>query len=129
MAKGKQVGELSAKFTSFTFGPGPHGTTILQANVEGTATGLGAVLGTGTFVLAHGKSGHHSGNYTYHGMNYHDDGEQTTLTGTGTYESIGKHRWRTQAHNAFLSNGQTFAFEGEIDLAGRLWTGKIFEQS
>jgi hypothetical protein len=35
MATGKQVAEFSAKFNTITFSPGPHGSSILQANVEG----------------------------------------------------------------------------------------------
>jgi hypothetical protein len=42
---------------------------------------------------------------------------------------MGGHRWRAQVPIAYLSDGNTFAFEGEIDLAARLWTGKIFAQS
>ncbi len=44
-------------------------------------------------------------------------------------KSIGKHRWRTQSPAVQLSDGRTQAFEGEIDLAARSWTGKLFERS
>lgn len=55
MAKGKPIGECSLKSTSLTITPGPARSVITQGNCEGTATGLGTVLGTGTFVG--GKAG------------------------------------------------------------------------
>jgi len=125
MATGKQVGEFSAKLNTVTFSLGPHGSSILQANVEGSATGLGAVWGTGSFVVGGGKSG----TYSWCGIAYLDNGEQVANNGVGTYESIGKHRWRTQVPAVQLSDGRTLAFEGELDLATRSWTGKLFERS
>jgi hypothetical protein len=55
MAKGKQLGDFSLRFTSLTYAPGPAGSTLIYGNCEGTATGFGTVHGTGTFVG--GKSG------------------------------------------------------------------------
>jgi hypothetical protein len=55
MAKGKSLGEFSLKFTSFTLTPGPAGSVLTSGNYEGSATGLGTVLGTATFVG--GKAG------------------------------------------------------------------------
>jgi hypothetical protein len=125
MATGKQVGEYSAKFTTLTFSLGPHGSTLIQANAEGSATGLGTVLGTGSFVVGGGKSG----TYSWCGISYLDNGEQVASNGVGTYESIGKHRWRTVTPAVHQSDGSILAFEGEIDLATRTWTGKLFERS
>jgi hypothetical protein len=125
MATGKKIGEYSAKFTTLTFSPGPHGCTLIQANVEGSATGMGAVLGTATFIVAGGRSG----SYSWYGIAYLDNGEQVTSNGTGTYESIGKHRWGTVNPVVQQSDGLTFTFEGEIDLAERSWTGKLFERT
>jgi hypothetical protein len=48
--------------------------------------------------------------------------------GPGTYETIGKHRWRTEGYIQ-LSDGRRVAGEGEMDLASRTWQGKIFELS
>lgn len=56
MAAGKPIGEFSLKTTSLTFTPGPGGSTLVSANFEGTATGLGTVAGTATFVSARMKS-------------------------------------------------------------------------
>ena len=58
---------------------------------------------------------------------YRDDGQVTRVSGSGSYESIGKHRWRTQG---FIesSEGLSRVTEGKIDLATRSWTVKVFEK-
>jgi hypothetical protein len=120
MASGKEIGEYSVKFTSFTLTPGPAGSILIQGNYEGTATGYGTVLGTLTAV------GGKSGTLSLCGMNYLDNGDQLLANGSGTYESIAKHRWRTQIL-VQVSDGRTVPIEGEVDLASRSWTGKIFQ--
>lgn len=120
MAKGKHLGEFSQKFTSLTLTPGPAGSIVTQGNCEGTATGFGTVLATGTFV------GGKSGTFSYCATAHLDNGEQLSGTGSGAYESSGKHHWRTQGL-VHISDGRTVVSEGEIDLATRSWTGKIFE--
>ncbi len=121
MAAGKEIGEFSLKSTSLTLSPGPGGSTLIQGNMEGTATGFGAVLGTATFV------GGKSGTFSYCGAAYLDNGETNNATGSGTYESCGKHRWRTVGILS-IADGQTIVSEGEIDLAARSWKGKLFEK-
>jgi hypothetical protein len=122
MAAGKPIGEYSMKSTSWTLRPGPAGSTVIDGNFEGTATGFGSVLGTGTFLV--GKIG----TFSYCGAAYPDDGDIYTASGTGTYESVGKHRWRTSG-TLQLSDGRTLISEGEVDLATRSWNGKLFEKS
>ena len=122
MAKGKLQGEFSLKFTSLTLTPGPAASTVIQGNCEGSATGYGTVIGTVAFVG--GKSGTFSGCWAA----YLDNGEQLSATEPGTYESSGKHRWRTQGV-VHISDGISIVSEGEIDLATRSWTGKNFENS
>ena len=122
MAKGKELGEFSLKSTSLTLSPGPAGSTLIQGNFEGTATGFGAVLGTAAFV------GGKSGTFSYCGGAYLDNGDTNSATGTGTYESIGKHRWSTVGLLQ-TADGQALVSEGEIDLATRSWKGKLFEKS
>jgi hypothetical protein len=121
MASGKQIGEFSFKFTSFTLTPGPAGSVVVQGNCEGPATGYGTVIGTLTAV------GGKSGTTSWCASAYLDNGEQLSGTGSGTYESSGKHHWRTQGF-VQISDGRTVAIEGEVDLATRSWTGKIFEK-
>jgi len=120
MAKGKQVGEHSFKFTSLTVSPGPAGSTLIQGNCEGTATGFGTILETATFV------GGKSGTFSLVFAAYLDNGDQLSGTGSGTYESSGKHHWKTQVL-VQVSDGRTVIGEGEVDLATRSWNGKMFE--
>jgi hypothetical protein len=122
MAKGKEVGEFSFKFSSLTFTPGPAGSIVTQVNCDGSAVGFGTVLGT--IALVGGKSGTFSACWAA----FLDDGEQLSGTGSGTYESSGKHRWRTQ-HVIHISDGTSVVNEGEIDLAARSWKGKNFHNS
>ena len=121
MAKGKSVGEYSSKFTSFTLTLGPAGSIVTQGNCEGTGTGFGTTFGTAMFV------GGKSGTFSWCGSSFLDNGEQNSYTGPGTYESSGKHHWRTQGF-VEVSDGRTLVSEGEIDLATRSWNGKIFEK-
>jgi len=121
MASGKQVGEFSLKFTSLTVTPGPAGSTIIEGNCEGPASGFGTVLGTAAFV------GGKSGTYSLCSAAYLDNGEELSGTGSGTYESNGKHHWKTQGF-VHISDGRTVVGEGEIDLAARSWNGKLFEK-
>jgi hypothetical protein len=124
MASGKELGEFSFKSTSATFTPGPGGSILVQVNYEGSATGFGAVLGTATFASAGAKSG----TYSWCGASYADNGDSTAGSGQGTYESSGCNKWRTQGVTQ-LADGRTLASEGEVDLATRSWTGRVFERS
>jgi len=121
MAKGNEVAQFSMKSTSATFSPGPAGSTVTQVNFEGTATGgFGTVAGTGSFV------GGKSGSFSYCGVAYQENGDQLTADGAGTFESTGTHHWHTQGVLK-LSDGSAMLSEGEIDLADRSWTGKVYE--
>jgi hypothetical protein len=132
MASGKQTAEYSFKCTSTTLTPGPGGSVLVQGNYEGpvtapggaarSATVFGTMLGTVTFV-----GGGKSGTYSVCSQGYLDNGEVTRISGSGSYKSVGKHRWRTQ-DIVETSTGQSRTTEGEIDLAARLWTGKVFEK-
>jgi hypothetical protein len=124
MAKGQEIATFSMKSTSVTYTPGPAGSTLTQTNFEGTATGgFGTIAGTASFV-----GGGAGGSMSYCGAAYQDNGELLNAQGTGSYESSGNHRWRTQAVLR-LSDGNALYSEGEIDLATRAWTGKVFEWS
>ena len=123
MASGKQLGEFSLKAITATYSPGPAGSVLSQVNWEGTATGFGAVFGTATYV-----GGPKGGTFSYCAAAYLDNGDAVTGIGQGTFESTGKHRWRTEGFIQ-ISDGRRVATEGEIDLASRSWKGKISEMS
>ena len=115
---GKQIGDFSFKITSLIFSPGPNDSVQLQFNCEGQAPGGTVAL---IPVCTPGKRavydlcGRLSGQWRHH----HQQGQRT-------FESSGIHRWRTQA-DTLISDGRRLHTEGEIDLAGRSWTGKVFE--
>lgn len=96
----------------------------VQGNLEGTATGFGPVLGTIAVTNVGGKSG----TWKFCGAAYLENGDTLTGVGHGTYDTIGAHKWRTHGIEQ-LSDGRTVAIEGEVALATRTWSGKLFEWS
>jgi hypothetical protein len=123
MATGKALGEFSLKAITATYSPGPAGGVLSQVNWEGTATGFGTVFGTATF-----GGGPKGGSYSLCTEAFMDNGDIMTGIGQGTFETVGKHRWRTEGFMQ-LSDGRRIAGDGEIDLAARSWKGKISEIS
>src|SRR6266851_5553601 len=111
MASGKQLGEFSLKAITATYSPGPAGSVLSQVNWEGTATYVGGPKG---------------GTFSYCAAAYLDNGDGLTGIGQRTFESTGKHRWRTEGFIQ-ISDGRRVATEGEMDLASRSWKGKISE--
>ena len=120
MAKGNELGDYTLRLITVTVKPGLSGSVVLEGNWEGIATGYGTILSTSLMV------GAGSGTYTFYSAVYLDTGERLTGTATGTYDTIGKHIWQTDAILR-LSDGDSIATEGTIDLAGRTWKGKFFE--
>ena len=117
---GKQIGEFSFKFTTFVNIPGPA-DVLRQVTWEGAASGFGTVFTTTTF-----SGSSKAGTFAEHGTAFMDNGDFLHGSGQGTYENIGKHRWKT-AGFLQLSDGRRISTEGEIDLAERSWKGKLFE--
>ena len=113
--------EFSLKSITATIIPGPGGSQLSQVNSEGTGTGFGASFLTTTFV-----GGGKDGTFSLKWVSYLDTGDGLTGSGQGTYESIGKNRWRT-VNVAEVSDGRRIRAEGEIDLAARSWKGTLFE--
>ena len=117
---GKAIGEFSFKLVATRNSPGPAGSVLVEASWEGTGTGFGAVFNTVTYV-----GGPKNGTYSECATAYLDNGDGLSGIGQGTYESVGKHRWRTQSF-VQISDGRRITGEGEIDLASRTWKGTIF---
>jgi hypothetical protein len=127
MAVGKQIGEFSLKSTSLTYAATETGGTV-QGNFEGSAKGeglTGPVLGT---LIAGGAPGAKSGTCSWAGTLYLDNGEESNGKGEGTWEKTGTHKWRVRAF-VYLSDGRTIVSDGEIDLATRSYSGKLYEWS
>jgi hypothetical protein len=121
MASGKAIGEFSLKSITATIIPGPAGSPLNQVNWEGTGTGFGATFLTATFV-----GGSKDGTFSLNWVSYLDNGDGLSGSGQGTYESIGKNKWRA-VNVAEVSDGRRIRAEGEIDLAARSWKGTLFE--
>jgi hypothetical protein len=125
MALGKESGEFSFKVTSTTFsetGAAERGGFHVQINLLGTATG-GTVEGTLTLT---GEPGAKSGTGSFRGANFLDDGNIISGTGEGTWETVGKHKWRIRGIN-YRSDGSTVASDGELVLATQSYQGKLYE--
>ena len=123
IASGKAIGEFSFKVVAITNSPGPAGSVLSQVNWEGTATGFGAVFATATYV-----GGPKNGTFSECGTAYLENGDGLSGIGQGTYESSGKHQWRTESFMQ-ISDGRRVRGEGEINLASRSWKGTLFEMS
>jgi hypothetical protein len=120
MAAGKQVGEYSFKFTSFTLVPGPAGSIPVQCNCDGTGTGYGTVLGSLT------ASGGNSGTLTWYAQAFLENDDRRLISGSGTYDSAGTNRWRTQLVLQ-VSDGRRVVGSGEFELVSRSWSGTFEE--
>jgi hypothetical protein len=57
-----------------------------------------------------------------------ENGDGLSGIGQGTYESTGKHQWRTESFMQ-ISDGRSVRGEGQINLASRSWKGTLFEMS
>ena len=121
MTTKQSIGEFSTKCTTLTFIPGAAGSVIVQAYFEGTATGFGIVCGT----MNASPAGQPSGTFDSCVVSYPESGDGLTGIGRGTFNRSGPNRWRTQGPLQ-LSDGRTIYGEGELDLASRVWSGKMY---
>jgi len=117
MPVGKAIGEFSYKVTSTTYRE-----TSVQINLHGMATGFGTVEGTMTVT---GEPGATSGKVSFCAAAFLDDGKIQNGTGEGTWETVGKHKWRIRGIN--YVDGRTFASEGELELATQSLSGTNYE--
>ena len=120
MANPAPASEFKATFSSIGIQPGSAGSLVAVANVEGTASGYGPFVGT----MSAAPAGSKSGTWQYCGIGWLDDGGTLSVTGQGTFESVGTTRWRQRGllHDNL---GRVMSVDAEIDLASHAWTGKI----
>lgn len=123
MALGKQIGEFSLKSTSLTFATNGSGQANFEGSVKGEVTG--DVLGT---LHVAGEPGAKRGTCTWVGTAYLANGEEINGAAEGTWESSGTHKWRIRGLLS-LSDGRTQLSDGELELATRSYTGKLYEWS
>ncbi len=126
MTIGKEIGDFTLNITSMNF-EREDDTVLVHANLEGPLSGAGiegTVAGTATF----DHVGATQGTYDWCGASYLPHGDVITGVAHGSFHSVGANKWRTLGIN-HLSDGRTVATEGEIELASRTWSGKLFEWS
>jgi hypothetical protein len=121
MAKEKTTVKFSFTSTGVTYSRGPDGSAA-AINLEGTATGFGTVLGTLT--LFGDAPGAKTGESTWVGTAYLDNGEEVQGTSEGFYEPAGKHKWRVRG-TLRTSTGAMFNSDGIISLDGRTYKGNL----
>ncbi len=122
MAIGKEIGDFKLKSTNTSYAE--EGGSV-KIDLDGTATGYGTVLGTLTF---RGEPGAKTGALSWRGQGFLDNGETIAGAGQGTWESMGKHKWRTRMI-VTTSDGGCHASDGHLDLKTRTLTGKMMEWS
>lgn len=121
MAKGKKQGEFSFKATSVTYDEGAGGG-VIALNLDGTAAGFGTVLGTMT--LFGDAPGSQSGQSSWVGEAYLQNGDVVQGSGAGFFEQSGKHKWRVRSVIR-TSTGAVLLSDGVISLDGRSYKGKL----
>ncbi len=114
----KEIGEFAMKSTSMTVGDG-----TFEANWEGTATGFGDVVGT---LTARGEPGAERGMCSWRSASFLDNGDEIQAQGEGTWEALGKHRWRMRLTLA-TSDGRTILSDGVAEMKSRSFKGKIYD--
>ena len=116
MSIGKEVGDFTFTATSITVTSTADGGVSQQVNLEGTATGFGAVLGTLTFYAT--EPGADSGFVTWNGSAYLEDGTANGGLGRGVFNKAGNHTWRVRSIIQ-VKGGPLLLTEGEIALEGK----------
>ncbi len=118
MKKGKPFGDFA--FKAITTRVLPGGKT--EVNIEGSATGFPAIVGTVTVQTSNDKSG--KANYDWAGVTA--AGEEIYGSSTIEWEALGAQRWSTQGV-VRLPDGTAIYAEGVVDRPNRSWTGKTYE--
>lgn len=121
MAKEKKQGEFSFKSTGVTYEE-VTGGGVVRLNLEGTASGFGTVMGT--MSLFGDAPGAQSGQSSWVGEAYLDNGDVVQGTGAGFFERSGKHKWRVRSV-VRTSTGAVLLSDGVVSLDGRSYKGKL----
>lgn len=125
MAVGKEIGLFEMKSTSITLEASRGRVTSAQVNFEGDISGEFSCTALATMTVE--SSDGRDGTYTVSARCFMQDGDVVDAVGEGKTTSSGGQRW-TVAGVATMSNGRAAAVQGEIDLALRTYTGRLFER-
>jgi hypothetical protein len=129
MKKEVAMGSYSFNWTTITFSES-EGQVVATINLEGTAEGLGTVLGT---LTARG-AGTPSGTYEILAVSFPEAvGEQVTASGSGDWTQVAGDRWTSQGtavlsrwitrHGTPPDYGDHIKVDGVFLLAERTWSG------
>lgn len=127
MAVGKEIGIFDVKSTSVTVVPGEGNITTTHVNYEGRITGQFAsyCFATMTIESKDGKDG----TYKISGRWFLKEGGFIDGFGEGETKSTGEGPAWDVVGIAELSNGESCAVEGEINLPDHSFIGKFFERA
>ena len=121
-------GEFSYKMTGQAQESIDNGIRVISY-WEGTATGFGAVFGTLTVDLSFDDVAATSGTCRWVAVAFLPDGGRDAGTAEGTWtQHAGRNAWSMNL-TVTTASGQKIRSEGEIDLANRSWTGKMYDLS
>lgn len=96
-----------------------NGVVTNLINVEGTAEGFGAVVGT---ITVASRAGDNSGTYKTVFVNFPETGDGLSCTGSGDWSKVAWNRFDTVGTGT-LSSGESLKDEGVFDFAARTWAG------
>ena len=125
MAIGKKIGAFETHSTSITIIPRDGHMPSSEMNIEGVATGdvSGQLYGTMRFKSDDGKSG----TYTFTSVLVSEDGQITSVAGSGTFTSEAMGIWHV-AGVSDVRNRQSVAISGLIDLKNHTFNGEVFDR-
>jgi len=66
------------------------------------------------------------GPVSYRGVGFREDGTRVNSVGEGTWNTVGKHKWRIRVLGSG-SDGKTVLVDGELDLATSSFSGMACE--
>ena len=121
MPRGKEIAEYATQATSIRV-VGIGEDRCVEVSSEGTVSGQmnGAVMITVVF-----SGPNERGRYTDHSIGYLDTGAAEG-SGSGVYWLSSTGVWETRGV-VQLDSGQTVIAEGQVKLAERSWSGKLYE--
>ena len=123
------IGEFSLAFTGGEQEKTDSGGIRVISHWEGTATGFGTVFGTLTVDLSFDKIDATSGACSWVALAYLPDGGRAGGFSEGTWtQHEGRNAWSLTLTGE-ASTGQKIRSEGEIDLAARTYSGKMYDAS
>ena len=119
------LGEFAHRHVASTYAAREGGGVISTAHWEGLATGYGAVFGSLIFDVPDGAT---SGSIQWVGQAFPEGTPYVNGSGSGTWEQVeGAHCWNVHIPLLTVSNGDRRRCEGQVDVATRTFTGKMYQ--